>query len=62
MHRVKRRFLQAQSQRCVVADASFFALFGDGLGKPDGPAAKLENEKEPGQTVAYEEIVKRWQQ
>jgi glycerol transport system substrate-binding protein len=32
------------------------------LGKPNGPAAKLENEKEPGQTVAYEEIVKRWQQ
>ncbi len=32
------------------------------LGKENGPAAKLENEKEPGQTVAYEEIVKRWQQ
>ena len=32
------------------------------LGRPDGPKAKLENEKEPGQTVAYEEIVKRWQQ
>ncbi|RPH71330.1 MAG: carbohydrate ABC transporter substrate-binding protein, partial [Hyphomicrobiales bacterium] len=32
------------------------------LGKPDGPKAKLENEKEPGQTIAYEEIVKRWQE
>ncbi len=32
------------------------------LGKKDGPAAKLENEKEPGKTVAYEEIVKRWAQ
>jgi glycerol transport system substrate-binding protein len=32
------------------------------LGKPDGPKAKLENEKEPGQTVAYDEIIKRWQQ
>jgi glycerol transport system substrate-binding protein len=32
------------------------------LGKADGPKAKLENEKEAGQTVAYEEIVKRWQQ
>ncbi len=32
------------------------------LGKPNGPAAKLENEKEQGQTIAYEEIVKRWQQ
>jgi glycerol transport system substrate-binding protein len=32
------------------------------LGKPDGPKAKLENEKEKGQTVAYEEIIKRWQQ
>jgi glycerol transport system substrate-binding protein len=31
------------------------------LGKEDGPAAKLENEKEPGQTIAYEEIIKRWQ-
>jgi glycerol transport system substrate-binding protein len=31
------------------------------LGKPDGPKAKLENEKEPGQTIAYEEIIKRWQ-
>jgi glycerol transport system substrate-binding protein len=32
------------------------------LGKPDGPKAKIENEKEPGKTVAYEDIVKRWQQ
>jgi glycerol transport system substrate-binding protein len=32
------------------------------LGKADGPKAKLENEKEPGQTMAYEEIVKRWAQ
>ncbi len=32
------------------------------LGKADGPAAKLENEKEPGQTVAYEDIIKRWAQ
>jgi glycerol transport system substrate-binding protein len=32
------------------------------LGKPNGPAAKLENEKEQGQTIAYEDIVKRWQQ
>jgi len=31
------------------------------LGKEDGPAAKLENEKEPGETIAYEEIIKRWQ-
>jgi glycerol transport system substrate-binding protein len=30
------------------------------LGKEDGPAAKLENEKEQGQTVAYDELVKRW--
>jgi glycerol transport system substrate-binding protein len=32
------------------------------LGKEGGPKAKLENEKEQGQTVAYEDIVKRWQQ
>jgi glycerol transport system substrate-binding protein len=32
------------------------------LGKADGPAAKLENEKEQGQTVVYEDIVKRWAQ
>jgi glycerol transport system substrate-binding protein len=31
------------------------------LGKEDGPAAKLANEKEPGETIAYEEIIKRWQ-
>ena len=32
------------------------------LGKEDGPKAKIENEKEPGKTVAYEDIIKRWQQ
>ncbi len=32
------------------------------LGKENGPAAKLENEKEQGKTIAYEEIVKRWAQ
>jgi glycerol transport system substrate-binding protein len=32
------------------------------LGKENGPAAKLDNEKEQGQTVAYEEIIKRWEQ
>jgi glycerol transport system substrate-binding protein len=30
------------------------------LGKENGPAAKLENEKEQGQTIAYDELVKRW--
>jgi len=30
------------------------------LGKPDGPAAKLDNEKPPGETVSYDELVKRW--
>jgi glycerol transport system substrate-binding protein len=30
------------------------------LGKPNGPAAKLENEKEQGQTVSYDELIKRW--
>lgn len=30
------------------------------LGKPDGPKAKLANEKPKGVTMAYEEIVKRW--
>ena len=30
------------------------------LGKPDGPKAKLENEKEPGVTVAYDELIKQW--
>jgi glycerol transport system substrate-binding protein len=32
------------------------------LGKEDGPKAKLENEKVPGQTMVYEDIVKRWQE
>ena len=32
------------------------------LGKPDGPKAKLANEKPPGQTVDYDELVKRWKQ
>lgn len=31
------------------------------LGKPDGPKAKLDNEKPKGETIPYEEIVKRWQ-
>ena len=30
------------------------------LGKEGGPHAALENEKEAGQTIAYEELVKRW--
>jgi glycerol transport system substrate-binding protein len=30
------------------------------LGKENGPKAKLENEKEPGQTIAYEELIKQW--
>ncbi len=30
------------------------------LGKPDGPAAKLDNEKPQGETVSYDELVKRW--
>ena len=30
------------------------------LGKPDGPAAKLANEKPPGETIAYDELIKRW--
>ncbi|MBM3583876.1 MAG: carbohydrate ABC transporter substrate-binding protein [Alphaproteobacteria bacterium] len=30
------------------------------LGKDNGPAAKLDNEKPQGETIAYEEIVKRW--
>jgi glycerol transport system substrate-binding protein len=34
---------------------------GAWLGKADGPKAKLENEKEQGQTVAYDDIIKRWQ-
>ena len=31
------------------------------LGKPNGPAAKLENEKPKGETIDYDELVKRWQ-
>ena len=30
------------------------------LGRPDGPKAKLANEKPPGETIAYEELIKRW--
>ena len=30
------------------------------LGKEDGPKAKIENEKEQGVTVAYDEIIKQW--
>ena len=30
------------------------------LGKPDGPKAKLANEKPKGETIDYDEIVKRW--
>jgi glycerol transport system substrate-binding protein len=30
------------------------------LGKENGPAALLANEDEPGQTIAYDELVKRW--
>ena len=30
------------------------------LGKPDGPKAKLENEKEQGVTIAYDELIKQW--
>ena len=30
------------------------------LGKPDGPAAKLANEKPPGETIPYDELIKRW--
>ena len=37
-----------------VVDAS------EWIGKADGPAAKLENEKEPGETIAYEELIQRW--
>jgi len=32
------------------------------FGKENGPKAKLENEKEQGVTIAYDEIIKRWQQ
>ncbi len=31
------------------------------LGKDDGPKAQLENEKPQGETIAYEELIKRWQ-
>ncbi|MCW2307177.1 ABC transporter substrate-binding protein [Rhodobium gokarnense] len=31
------------------------------LGKPDGPKAKLDNEKPQGETIAYEDLIKRWQ-
>ena len=31
------------------------------LGKDGGPKAKLDNEKPKGETIAYEEIIKRWQ-
>jgi len=30
------------------------------LGTADGPAKKLDNEKPKGETIAYEELVKRW--
>ena len=30
------------------------------LGKADGPKAQLENEKEQGMTVAYDELIKQW--
>ncbi|MDH3668360.1 MAG: ABC transporter substrate-binding protein [Paracoccaceae bacterium] len=30
------------------------------LGKPDGPKAKLDNEKPQGETVNYDELIKRW--
>jgi glycerol transport system substrate-binding protein len=32
------------------------------LGKPNGPKAKLADEKPKGETVDYDELVKRWQQ
>ncbi len=32
------------------------------LGKPDGPKAKLDNEKPQGETVNYDELVARWAQ
>jgi glycerol transport system substrate-binding protein len=31
------------------------------LGKPDGPAAKLDNEKPQGETVQYDELIQRWE-
>jgi glycerol transport system substrate-binding protein len=30
------------------------------LGRPDGPAAKLANEKPQGETIAYDDLIKRW--
>jgi glycerol transport system substrate-binding protein len=30
------------------------------LGKADGPAVKLDNEKPQGETIAYDELIKRW--
>ncbi len=30
------------------------------LGKEGGPHAKLENEKEQGVTVSYDELIKQW--
>jgi len=30
------------------------------LGKPNGPKAKLANEKPQGETIAYDELIKRW--
>jgi glycerol transport system substrate-binding protein len=30
------------------------------LGKPNGPAAKLENEKPQGETIAYDALIQRW--
>ncbi|MCT8972248.1 ABC transporter substrate-binding protein [Microbaculum marinisediminis] len=32
----------------------------DWLGKPDGPAAKLDNEKPQGETISYDELTARW--
>ncbi|MEO0621862.1 MAG: ABC transporter substrate-binding protein [Pseudomonadota bacterium] len=30
------------------------------LGRPDGPKAKLANEKPQGETIAYDELIKQW--
>jgi len=30
------------------------------LGRPDGPKAKLANEKPQGVTMDYDQLVKRW--
>jgi glycerol transport system substrate-binding protein len=35
-------------------------LNAEWLGKDGGPHAKLANEKPPGETIAYEDLVKRW--